>query len=109
MVSRKYGKREALKEDHTDINTFSGDRDVLTLEQMFQQYNIIPDAGAISKTVRPTAIVGHAFIDNNWRFRKVKLAKRDENNNIIRNDKGEIKYNQLSLLMKNCKKKLINP
>lgn len=97
MVSRKYGKREALKEDHTDINTFSGDRDVLTLEQMFQQYNIIPDAGAISKTVRPTAIVGHAFIDNNWRFRKVKLAKRDENNNIIRNDKGEIKYNQLSL------------
>ena len=56
-VSRKYGKREALKEDHTDINTHTGDRDVLDLEQMFQQYNIIPDAGAISKSVKPTAIL----------------------------------------------------
>lgn len=97
FISRKYGKRTSLKEDHTDINTFSGDRDVLTLEQMFQQYNIIPDAGAVSKTVKPTAIIGHAFIDNHLRFQKVKLVKRDKNNNIVRNAKGEIKYEHLNL------------
>lgn len=96
-ISRKFGKREALKEDHTDINTHTGDRDVLTLEQMFQQYNIIPDAGAVSKSVSPTAIVGHAFIDNNGQFFKVKIPKRDKNNNFIKNGKDEIKYEKLDL------------
>lgn len=96
-VSRKYGKREALKEDHTDINTHTGDRDVLDLDQMFQQYNIIPDAGAISKSVKPTAIVGHAFIENHASFSKVKVFKRDQDNNIVKNKNGEIKYEKLDL------------
>lgn len=82
----KYGKRVALTEDHTDINTYVGDRDKLTLSEMFQQYEIFPDAGAKSRSVAPTAIVGHAFIDNDMRFSKVKLAERDAN--------GEIKYDK---------------
>ncbi|MDQ7134567.1 TraM recognition domain-containing protein [Staphylococcus aureus] len=96
-VSRKYIKRESLKDDHTDINTFAGDRDVLTLEQMFQQYSIIPDAGAISKTVKPTAIVGHAFIENSKLFPKVKLAQRDKNYNIIQRKNGENKLQSYDL------------
>ncbi|HFO1542025.1 TPA: TraM recognition domain-containing protein [Staphylococcus aureus] len=96
-VSRKFGKRESLKEDHTDINTYTGDRDVLSVEEMFQQYNIIPDAGAVSKTVKPTAIVGHAFIETNDNFKKFKVYKRDENNEIVKNKKGEIKYQKVDL------------
>lgn len=96
-LSRKYIKRESLKDDHTDINTFAGDRDVLTLEQMFQQYSIIPDAGAISKTVKPTAIVGHAFIENNKLFPKVKLAQRDENFNVIKDKNGKNKLESYDL------------
>ncbi|EHT3670503.1 TraM recognition domain-containing protein [Staphylococcus pseudintermedius] len=96
-LSRKYIKRESLKDNHTDINTFAGDRDVLTLEQMFQQYSIIPDAGAISKTVKPTAIVGHAFIENNKLFPKVKLAQRDENFNVIKDKNGKNKLESYDL------------
>ena len=94
---RKYGKREALKEDHTDINTFSGDRNKLTLEEMFQQYAIIPDAGAVSRTVNPTAIVGHAFIDNHKKLKSVKIAERDENGEYLKNKQGKIKYKSCPL------------
>lgn len=103
-ISRKFGKRESLKEDHTDINTYTGDRDVLSVEEMFQQYNIIPDAGAVSKSVSPTAIVGHAFIENNDNFKKFKVYKRDENKEIVKNKKGEIKYQKVDLFDKSLQK-----
>lgn len=94
---RKYGKREALKEDHTDINTYTGDRDILSVEEMFKQYEVIPDAGAKSRSVSPTAIVGHAFIDNNVRLNNVKLALRDEHGNIIKDKEGKAKLKSYSL------------
>ncbi|MCI2910935.1 TraM recognition domain-containing protein [Staphylococcus hominis] len=96
-ISRKFGKRESLKEDHTDINTYTGDRDVLTLEEMFLQYNIVPDAGAVSKTVKPTAIVGHAFIENHHKFSPVTVPKRDKNNNFIKDKNGKIKTHKVEL------------
>lgn len=97
IFHKKYGKRVALTEDHTDINAYVGDRDKLTLEEMFQQYEIFPDAGAKSLSVAPTAIVGHAFIDNDMRFNKVKLAKRDKNGEIEYGDDGKPKLQSLKL------------
>lgn len=100
-------EKRVLKEDHTDINTYTGDRDVLSVEEMFQQYNIIPDAGAVSKSVSPTAIVGHAFIENNDNFKKFKVYKRDENKEIVKNKKGEIKYQKVDLFDKSLQKRCL--
>lgn len=85
----KLNKGKMIKEDHTDINHHVGDRHKLSVEEMFQQYNIFPDAGARSKSVDPSAIVGHAYISNDMKISKVKLAKRDKDGNIEYDDNGK--------------------
>lgn len=87
----KHGKKEAVVEDHSDINTFTDDRRKLTLEEMFSQYEIVPDAGAVSKSIDATSIVSHAFIKNTWKLKKIKLVERDKDDNIIYNNNGKPK------------------
>lgn len=93
-------KAKRVKHDHTDLNTFVGDKKKLTVEEMFTQYAIVPDAGAKSKTVKPTSIVGHAFLDNKMRLKKFRMAKRDEDGNVEKNDKGEILYENVKIFDK---------
>lgn len=70
-------KKAAITADHTDINTYAGDRYILSVEEMIKQYKIFPDAGAHSKTVQPSSIVGHIYLSNNG-IQRVELAQRDE-------------------------------
>lgn len=88
MMSKR-AKKQALTEDHTDINSFKGDRHILTLEEAVMQYPIFPDAGAHSKSVSPSSIVGHFYLTNSSRLPKVKLAKRDpETGEFIKDENG---------------------
>lgn len=84
-------KGKKLKTDHAELNTYVGDKKKLSIEEMFQQYAIVPDAGAVSRSVSPTSIVGHAFLDNS-KIKTVKLAVRDDEGNIVKNKKGKIQY-----------------
>lgn len=93
----KFNKGKMIKEDHTDINHHVGDRHKLTVEEMFKQYQIFPDAGARSKSVDPSAIVGHAYLDNNLGISRVKLAVRDEEGNIEYDKKGKPKLKSLKM------------
>lgn len=87
----KHGKKEAVVEDHSDINTYTDDRRKLTLEEMFTQYEVVPDAGAVSKSIEATSIVSHAFIKNTWKMKKVKMVERDENDQIKYDNNGKPK------------------
>ncbi len=93
----KFNKGQMIKEDHTDINHHVGDRHKLTVEEMFKQYNIFPDAGARSKTVSPSAIVGHAYIDNHHKISDVKLAVRDDEGEIVYGKDGKPVLKPLSM------------
>lgn len=102
MIFRKIFRRlkgRRIKNDHTELNTFVGDKKKLNIEEMFQQYNIVPDAGAVSKSVKPTSIVGHAFLSNKG-ISKVKMVVRDEKGNIVKDKKGKNKYKKVSMFDK---------
>ena len=75
----KYGKRQAVTEDHTDINTYEGDRHILELEELATTYAVFPDAGAHSHSISPSSIVGHVFFKNTGKLKNsVKLAVRNK-------------------------------
>lgn len=90
FMNAKYGKRQALTEDHTDINTYEGDRHILKLEELATTYAVYPDAGAVSKTISPSSIIGHVFFSNSGKLNKVKLAKRDQKTGeILKDENGQ--------------------
>jgi len=102
MIFKKIHRRfkgRRVKNDHTELNTFVGDKKKLSIEEMFTQYNIFPDAGAVSKSVQPTSIVGHAFLSNKG-IKDISMAVRDENNNIVKDDEGKIKFEKLDMFEK---------
>lgn len=88
----KMGRKQSVTEDHTDINVHEGDRHILTLKELAKTYAIYPDAGAHSKTVSPSSIIGHVFFENpigkGRKLPKVKLAKRDDKGNFIKDEHG---------------------
>lgn len=87
----RHGKKEAIAEDHSDINTFTDDRKKLSLEELFTQYEVVPDAGAVSESIEATSIVSHAFIKNSPKLKKFQLVERDENDNIKYKNNGKPK------------------
>lgn len=89
FANRKVDKKTSLTQDHTDINTYEGDRHILELDEMARTYDVFPDAGAHSN-ISPTSIVGHVFFKNDKRLPKVKLAKRDEEGNILKDKNGKM-------------------
>lgn len=107
MIYRKIYRRlkgKRVRSDHTDLNTYVGDKKKLNIEEMFKQYNIFPDAGAVSKSVKPTAIVGHAFLSKDGKINDVKMAVRDEDGNVVKTNKGKIKYETLPMFDKELQK-----
>src|SRR5699024_7395347 len=71
-----HGKIEAVAVDHSVINYFTDAIKQLSLEELFTQYEVVPDAGAVSESIEATSIVSHGLIINSPQLKQFQLVER---------------------------------
>lgn len=80
-----------IADDSSDMDYREGDMRIKQTEELTQEFDIFPDAGAWSKTIHPTMILAHIMLDEHKSPRFDILEKKP----VYQRDKhGNIKYSK---------------
>lgn len=102
VVASGQRRRKNVTDDHTDINTYVGDRYVLTPEEIVIQYDVFPDAGAHCRKVSPSSIVSHIYLTNKG-LDEIKVPVRDDEGNHLRDNDGKLRYKTVPMIDENLR------
>lgn len=92
-VINREDRLRRISEDSSDMDYREGDMRIKQVEELTQEFDIFPDAGAWSKTIRPTMILAHIMLDEKKspRFdivQKKPIYQKDEHGNIKYSKRG---------------------
>lgn len=97
VVFGKQADKRIAKLDDSAMQTDVNDSWIWSVAEMIEQYKVIADFGAHSKTTSVSSIVGHIYLKDKG-LKSINMALHDDKGNILYDENGEVRRKKVPLI-----------